>query len=173
MLWSFLFSFRGRINRAKYWLGTLIFPASIIILAIIYWVATNFAGSEITNASRVNAIAPQGGVPELIVLILVIGISLCLWWIGIAVAVKRLHDRDKSGWWLIVFYVLPNILSGGIRGYQSVGSGSALALILTLACLAIGVWAFVELGCLRGTPGANRFGPDPLESVRHLKEVFS
>jgi uncharacterized membrane protein YhaH (DUF805 family) len=31
-----------------------------------------------------------------------------------------------------------------------------------LASFAITVWAFVELGCLRGTVGPNRFGPDPL-----------
>jgi uncharacterized membrane protein YhaH (DUF805 family) len=26
----------------------------------------------------------------------------------------------------------------------------------------LGIWGFVELGCLRGTAGPNRFGPDPL-----------
>ena len=37
-----------------------------------------------------------------------------------------------------------------------------IASILGLAAFAIGVWAFVELGCLRGTIGANQYGPDPL-----------
>jgi uncharacterized membrane protein YhaH (DUF805 family) len=27
---------------------------------------------------------------------------------------------------------------------------------------ALGLWAFVELGLLRGTAGANAYGPDPL-----------
>jgi uncharacterized membrane protein YhaH (DUF805 family)/TM2 domain-containing membrane protein YozV len=31
------------------------------------------------------------------------------------------------------------------------------------AAMAISVWALIELGCLRGTVGPNRFGPDPLE----------
>jgi uncharacterized membrane protein YhaH (DUF805 family) len=34
--------------------------------------------------------------------------------------------------------------------------------ILSLAATAIAIWAFVELGCLRGTPGPNQYGPDPL-----------
>ena len=39
----------------------------------------------------------------------------------------------------------------------------ARRLFLGLAAFAVGVWAFVELGCLRGTIGPNRYGPDPLE----------
>jgi uncharacterized membrane protein YhaH (DUF805 family) len=35
--------------------------------------------------------------------------------------------------------------------------------VLHLVSFAITVWAFVELGCLRGTVGPNRYGPDPLE----------
>ena len=34
--------------------------------------------------------------------------------------------------------------------------------MLSLAAAAIAIWAFVELGCLRGTPGPNQYGPDPL-----------
>jgi uncharacterized membrane protein YhaH (DUF805 family) len=34
---------------------------------------------------------------------------------------------------------------------------------LTLVASAILIWAFVELACLRGTIGPNRYGPDPLE----------
>lgn len=54
-------------------------------------------------------------------------------WISLAVQVKRWHDRDKSGWWIFIG-VIP-----------IVGP----------------LWAFVEAGCLRGTLGPNRFGPDP------------
>lgn len=74
----------------------------------------------------------------------------------IAVGLKRLHDRDKSGWWLWVFYAGPSLLSG-------VGkmAGDA-AFVFSLAGFAISIWAFVELGCLRGTAGPNRYGPNPL-----------
>ena len=53
---------------------------------------------------------------------------------GLAISVKRWHDRDKSGWWVLIVLV-PFI------GW---------------------LWALIENGFLPGTPGPNRFGPDPL-----------
>ncbi len=39
---------------------------------------------------------------------------------------------------------------------------SSLGMILGLLSLVIGIWALVELGILKGTPGPNQHGPDPL-----------
>ena len=47
--------------------------------------------------------------PVTIAIILLLYIPLI--WIGLALGAKRLHDRDKSAWWLLVFYALPTILS--------------------------------------------------------------
>jgi uncharacterized membrane protein YhaH (DUF805 family) len=52
---------------------------------------------------------------------------------GLAVSVRRLHDIDRVGWWIF------------------------LALIPVIGAIVLIYWA-----CLRGTVGANRFGPDPL-----------
>src|SRR5438874_595559 len=76
---------------------------------------------------------------------------------GLAVGIKRLHDRDKSGWWMLVFYGIPAVL--GIVGFYLDEPANTL---LGLVALLIYIWAFVELGCLRGTIGANQYGPDPL-----------
>jgi uncharacterized membrane protein YhaH (DUF805 family) len=73
------------------------------------------------------------------------------------VGIKRLHDRDKSGWWLLVFYVLPGVLN-------TIGESLAAGWIFSLASFAVSIWALVELGFLRGTAGPNRYGPDPLAS---------
>jgi uncharacterized membrane protein YhaH (DUF805 family) len=48
------------------------------------------------------------------------------------VAVKRLHDRNRSGWFLWLYFVP-----------------------------IVGVIVLLEIGFLRGTRGPNRFGPDP------------
>jgi uncharacterized membrane protein YhaH (DUF805 family) len=77
---------------------------------------------------------------------------------NIAIGVKRLHDRDKSGWWLLLFYPLPVVLDRIGSGAGSVGA------IFSLASFAISIWAIVELGCLRGTDGPNAYGPDPLQA---------
>jgi uncharacterized membrane protein YhaH (DUF805 family) len=60
-------------------------------------------------------------------------ISLATLLPGLAVSVRRLHDIDRAGWWIF------------------------LVLIPLIGAIVLIYWA-----CLRGTVGANRFGPDPL-----------
>lgn len=55
-------------------------------------------------------------------------------WVSFAVGVKRCHDRGRSGWFLLIGLI------------PVVGT----------------IWLFVEILCLKGTDGENRFGPDPL-----------
>ena len=128
-----LFGFSGRINRAKYWLTAVIYLAAILL---------------------VTGIGIAAGMAMLFILVAVI-IYIPILISGIAVGIKRLHDRDKSGWWLLVFYVLPGVLSG-------LAEKTGPYFVLELAGAALSIWGFVELGCLRGTSGPNRFGPDPL-----------
>ncbi len=61
-------------------------------------------------------------------------VSLVSIYIGAAVYAKRWHDRDKSGWWTLIVLV------------PFIG----------------GIWLLVECGFLQGTPGPNKYGPDPL-----------
>jgi uncharacterized membrane protein YhaH (DUF805 family) len=132
-----LFSFQGRLNRRPYWLTSI-----AILVLILMLVAILFALMD-------------AGV---ILLVILAVLYIPLLWIAFALGAKRLHDRDKSAWWLLLFYVLPSILSNVAD--QASGSGILLLFISTV----ISIWAFVELGCLRGTVGPNRFGPDPLQT---------
>ena len=132
-----LFGFRGRINRAKYWLTFVIYFVALFGLYILFSLFFSFP-------------------TDLLGLILVISIPLIPITISsVAVAIKRLHDRDKNGWWVLVFYVLP-----GVIGY--IGPYTGLDIVFQLANLALSIWAVIELGFLRGTSGPNRYGPDPL-----------
>ena len=143
MNWGHLFfNFSGRINRAKYWIAILVYCAIYIVLAIVGYVTDNSAIYQAIN-----------GMLNIVILIS-----------SLAVGVKRLHDRNKSGWYLVLFYIVPGILvTAGIVVGTFMDDSLLLASVLGLAAFAIGVWAFVELGCLRGTIGPNRYGPDPLE----------
>lgn len=136
-----LFSFQGRLNRKPYWM-TVIATTVAFILALLLALA---------------ALREYGLLPVTIAIILVLYIPLI--WIGLALSAKRLHDRDKSAWWLLVFYALPTILSTAADRTEDVQF-----IILHLISFGITVWAFVELGCLRGTVGSNRYGPDPLSA---------
>jgi len=128
-----LFSFQGRINRAKYWIASIVY-VSLMIAPFGLGFFFNFS-------------APFFVIAAIALIAIIVS--------GVAVGIKRLHDRDKSGWWLAAFYLVPPLLDG-------TGRTTGSAVIFGLASLAVSIWAVVELGFLRGTPGPNQYGPDPL-----------
>jgi uncharacterized membrane protein YhaH (DUF805 family) len=104
------FSFNGRIDLATYWLkGVLPILAFTIIINLIDVAYFDYSG--------------YSGVPTLLGFLLVI-------WPSLALSVKRWHDRDKSGWWVLI----------GIIPYIGI------------------IWAFIENGLLPGTKGPNHYG---------------
>jgi uncharacterized membrane protein YhaH (DUF805 family) len=136
---DFLFSFRGRVNRAKYWLFSL--GAVVLLFA---------AGALIARATALPRIV------AIIVSLGVIIVAIALVVASCAVGVKRLHDRDKSGWWFPFFVFGPSIIH-----LIDAATGRHGGISLTLGGAAISIWALVELGFLRGTDGDNGYGPDP------------
>lgn len=145
---TLLFSFNGRINRGKYWLAVLIYFLvwTVFVIGAISWVGG-------FDSDRLFSFVGTGLLLWAIALAMVI---LCTW-SGIATGIKRLHDRNKSGWWILVFWLGPSVLSGA-----STTSSASSMFVFNIAGFALTVWAFVELGCLRGTQGPNEYGPDPL-----------
>jgi uncharacterized membrane protein YhaH (DUF805 family) len=111
--WRMFFSLRGRVSRRDFWLFGVLALIGLAVLA-----------HALLGIARVP---PQTA--DLIV-------NLLLVWPALAVSVKRWHDRDKAGWW-----VLLNLLP--VIGW---------------------LWALVDNGFLRGTTGPNRFGDDPLSA---------
>lgn len=144
-----LFSFRGRLNRKPYWLTTLVL---ILIMLVLIVLVVGIGGADLLTGD-------MSGLGVAFIILLLAYIPLL--WIGLAISAKRLHDRNKSAWWLVLFYLVPGILQGVGDRIEGVG------IVLTLAGLAISIWALIELGFLRGTVGPNQYGPDPLET-RHL-----
>jgi uncharacterized membrane protein YhaH (DUF805 family) len=133
-LFKLLFGLSGRIDRATYWRAIVLYLGGLLVVAVI----AALVGAVLTGHGHVDM-----AIPFLILLI--------------PLSVRRLHDRDKSGWRLLAFFGLPAVLD-----YLPDAAGTGLQLAVALAELALLIWAFVELGCLRGAAGPNRFGPDPL-----------
>ncbi len=103
-----------------------------------------------------------------IVMVVLIFIPWLVW--GFSFTTERLHDRDKSAWWLVVFYLAPGMLSQFAKAAWFAGSaGAVLHYMLALAGFAITAWGFVEIGCRRGTAGSNTYGPDPLVRVKRQR----
>ncbi|MBW8815956.1 MAG: DUF805 domain-containing protein [Caulobacterales bacterium] len=142
------FSFQGRLNRAPYWQGTILAWMAVVVLGFI--------------ASGLGTLfAPLG---LLAIVPLLAGMVVVL-----SLLVRRLHDRGKSGWWLLLMYLPPLLLSalGAVVSASEPDVGSTIRAL----SLPFSIWMFVDLGCLRGTMGHNRFGPDPLQG--EMVEVFS
>ena len=126
-----LFSARGRINRARFWGASILFglclalACGIVGFGIVLVAPPSVATNGEFNVSNAAAI-PLG--------ILYVGYFALSLWVGVCLGVKRYHDLDKAGAWVLIVFV------------PVVG----------------GIIYLVQVGCLRGTSGPNRFGPDPL-----------
>jgi uncharacterized membrane protein YhaH (DUF805 family) len=145
-------SFRGRANRKRYWLTSLaLFGIFLLSMAVTF---------------GVSGLLPFGGI---LLLPLVVGYFVA----AFATAARRLHDRNKSAWWLLLLLLLPVVLSipAELASYSDDAGFKAVAALLALIGLPFSIWAFVELGCLKGTAGPNKYGDDPLEP--QVQEVFA
>jgi len=174
MDWNgYLFSFRGRINRAKYWLampvcvGWMVFTIWMLVLVIELLSRTgllseqpkyyHFGVEEIfTLLDPATYRAASRG--ELIAILGYLAALPVLMWIYFATSIKRLHDRDRSGWWMVPFFVVPGLLSefSDRRGaYDPYG-------LITWSFGLLYLWGGIEMYVLKGTSWPNRFGPNPL-----------
>lgn len=138
--------FSGRSRRKEYWMFALFL---IAVMTVFGGLMAAGGLPAMMEAQRSGAEpAPPGPLfwlGALLFCVFVIAIIVP----AIAVAVRRFHDRNMSGWWYLGFIVL------GMIPY--------VGFIASIAGLVI--------MCLPGTPGPNRFGPDPLDPTS--AEVFA
>lgn len=143
-----LFGFHGRINRAQYWLYNV--AASVGGILLLIAAELMFGGSKAT--------IPFVGLLFLLVM-------AALTWVGLALQVKRFHDRGRSGYWALApMLPLAMIFSTMLGGVASGATPESLAPQVMpwfgLSML-IGLWFFVDLGLLAGADGPNKYGDPP------------
>jgi uncharacterized membrane protein YhaH (DUF805 family) len=102
-------NFSGRAPRSEYWYWTLFLVLASIVTNIIDVVLFLGLHSPVSAIWTLATLLP-----------------------GIAVSVRRLHDIDRTGWWLLIAFT------------------------------GIGLVVLLVFDCMRGTIGPNRFGQDPL-----------
>ncbi len=181
----FLFSFEGRINRAKYWLAGLVLLCWMIFAVVLFFVVSAAYGdfrSIGLNTGIVSLHAKLDGpkafhldINDVFALVdpatwralrrIDIAAALAhaivtplVLWIFLAVSVKRLHDRDKSGWWMVLFFAVPGIY----KQFEDRLPDTYFLLPVATAIFVLTAWCFVELYVLKGTSSSNLFGPNPL-----------
>jgi uncharacterized membrane protein YhaH (DUF805 family) len=136
--------FTGRISRGRFWVTTVL--SVLVLLAG----AALFIALGIMMHSSAND--PITYIAAFVFFILVVAITIK---VGSAGA-RRLHDRGKSGWWIILYYCVPAWALPQGTGWKGPG------VIFSLAATAILIWAFIDLGFLHGDDGENAYGPIPL-----------
>jgi uncharacterized membrane protein YhaH (DUF805 family) len=115
--------FEGRARRSEFWLFTLF--QFLVTVTIVILIAITSASADAPDAPGQESNMVSG----------LLALTLILFWLvmiipGLAVTVRRLHDSDKSGFWLLL---------------NLIPFGGFVIFIFTL---------------LDGTPGPNRHGPD-------------
>ncbi len=165
----YLFSFEGRINRAKYWLATLIILGWMILaLLLLAGISAAFGighGLSIDLFGISASIELNDNVSASTARwfpwVITVPMTAAFAWCYAAASIKRLHDRMRSGWWMVPFVVAPGLFDH----LKELLADSHAVAVLGLVMFVLYIWGFVELYFLRGTRGPNRLGPDPLAPV--------
>lgn len=165
------FDFRGRSRRKEFWMYTLFVIIVSIALSIVdamLGLGGGMSGETDLSGTSVGAAGTlSGGVLASL-------FALATFIPTIAVSVRRLHDIDRTGWWVALplgFYLAALVLVVGSAtsdaGAGMTGVGLALMGVGVISAILLLVWY-----CMPGTPGPNRFGEDPKGQTTNAEEVF-
>jgi uncharacterized membrane protein YhaH (DUF805 family) len=119
--------FNGRARRSEFWLFWLL----LMIIQIVFSVVLSAVGGSAMMMADPSAAVGLGGAATVVMLALCV-VMLGLLIPSLAVSFRRLHDTNRTAWWLLI------------------------GLIPFLGALALLIFYVLD-----GTPGPNRFGPDP------------
>lgn len=148
---TMFFSFHGRLPRAVFW-----FRVGLLHIFV------NLVGSVIPG--MMEGTSSGDSMSLLITLYGGYWISLSTLW------VRRMQDRDVHGaWYAVVGLLGPAALLFRIKAVEWMNAGNPMGQTMDMPSILFGMAVFIAacailvmFGFSRGTPGENRFGPDPL-----------
>jgi uncharacterized membrane protein YhaH (DUF805 family) len=142
---NFFFAFRGRINRKTFWIAYLTRMAIMLLIFFIENVIIRYIYPNVSSAAAV----------VLDVLILALQIMI---WVVIAslpfIFIRRLHDMNLSGWWLLGFYAVLGLLTA-----VAIAANSVILISQFDSSIIFGSLLFC--GFVPGSRGENKFGAEP------------
>lgn len=151
--------FNGRSRRSEFW---LFFLLQLIVMFLLIALLVGAGGFLALSAGDTGQMFATGGV---FAGILILG---AVYWLVTlipfyAVSVRRLHDSNRTGWWVfapLLLGIATNIIAGAVGVAGDLGAAMILTGLLSAAGLVLNIIVLVFL-CLDGTPGPNQFGHDP------------
>ena len=177
------FRFNGRARLREIWFGHIGFSVVLFTIAL---TAVLSSGIEIADRDEAEAEGLTGldlffqADAPLWLSIVGIGVIAALLFCPAAIQIKRLHDRNKSGWWLAFFWGVPFVLGiaqGAMAAMMesdledaAASSEPSLTIIMLGAfSFVVSVWWFIELFLIPGTKGDNQYGPDVRDKPSNLR----
>jgi uncharacterized membrane protein YhaH (DUF805 family) len=155
--------FSGRSRRTEFWMWIL-FQFLIAIAFVILLMM--LGGAALTAATDPTQMMAVGGVAVILYLIYLL-VSLAFFIPSLAVTVRRLHDTNRSGWWIMLFWgpyllmlVSPFVIASSAATGGDGMAGGALALVASIG-LVVGGLTLLVFMFLEGTRGPNQYGADP------------
>jgi uncharacterized membrane protein YhaH (DUF805 family) len=175
MNWMFLplkryAEFSGRSRRMEYWMFQLFLILVYVALMVLMMVV---GGGAMMAGGDPSAVMAAGGAALIIGGIYML-FALAMFIPNLAVSVRRLHDTNRSGWWILaplsgyVIMVIGGVMAAG--NPDNPGIGGILAMIGMIAVIGLGLTLLVFM-FLEGTRGPNQYGPDPKGEA--LDKVFA
>jgi uncharacterized membrane protein YhaH (DUF805 family) len=129
--------FQGRVRRQEFWYYVIAYVVAYVVLAVVQSV---FRSHVLTGLYTLGLLLPTLGI-----------------------SVRRLHDTDKTGWW-VVLAAVPLVLLGLLTSFAMMTGAygmmfltATLLPILSLAAAALLIYWYAQ----PGTSGPNQYGPDP------------
>ena len=138
---------KGRASRSEYWWFALF---NVLVAFILEFCIGFIAGFLAWDDVFYTMIAKNGSNILFLVMLLP---SIC-------VAVRRLHDIDRRGWWLLLspLFIIMHLFLDLLANIFLFGTLSIISIVVPVA----GGLIFLIFLCKKGTEGDNRFGKDPL-----------
>ncbi len=158
-IFQFLFSPRGRIRRRDFWLYS-------ICIALAYYAVTFFVHRFVFNLPDKAYFFDLAGwitfnpTPFTLVVMSILVLRI---WPSLCVLMKRWHDRNRPWWIPVAIYAgsWSAVFVQRSYGFRSPHPSLAVIILLGLVAAGVGIWQFIECGCLDGTKGPNQYGPSP------------
>lgn len=168
----------GRISRKTWWIGALLLVIANVAVSLLILPLVGLGGPNITAIMAAQSDPAQ-------VSTLILGALQVSAWASLVVflifaypvyclSVKRRHDKNNDGRDLLIYFAAMIVLLL-LQGFglaftiETVNSIPMPAPTLLCSILGVivgifGIYMLVVLGFLKGTEGANSYGPDPLTS---------
>ena len=148
-MWRFLFSPHGRVSRKAIWLGLVLPQLGVIFVTTLIDMGLGWYDDDAD-------IGVLGGLASVFYI-----------WPNIAVTIKRFHDRDMTGWW-VLYFIIMIIAACAFALVMAMLFSDAMSKVALfsffLPVIAVVIAQVVIVYFLPGTQGENRYGPDPREA---------